>query len=63
VKHEWFDPRSPRDPGRLSVEHRRCRNCAREQTLVVKTAWMRIVSRRWLPLVGRCRSKGAAPNT
>ncbi len=35
-------------------EKRKCKNCGKEQELVKDYAWMRVVTRRWEPRVGRC---------
>lgn len=56
MKHDWHDPRpNTPDSGRMSHEFRKCRNCGKEQTLVISHLWMRIVGRRWEPLAGRCK--------
>lgn len=61
MKHDWEENYRP--PGMtgpeqfMSEPYRRCRNCEVVQQLHKEHAWMRIVARRWLPLVGRCQGK------
>lgn len=60
MRHNWYDPRANNDVGRMAYEFRRCHNCGKQQTEVKEYAWQRLVSRRWEPLVGRCKgSKGS----
>lgn len=56
MKHDWYDPR-PNGPERMFSEKRKCHNCGAEQNLKIETSWMRIVGRRWMPLVGRCKKE------
>lgn len=63
MKHDWFDPR-PNDAHLLMDDpFRKCRNCGAEQSLCSSHRWMRLVSRRSLPLVGRCKPKAKKPKT
>jgi hypothetical protein len=53
MAHEWEDmPFKRSDFGKSN--RRRCKKCQAEQELYVHYEWMRVASRRWLPLVGRC---------
>lgn len=54
VKHEWVDNREGIDQ-LTKEEQRRCVNCGAVQTLEREYWYMRVVSRRWMPLVGRCK--------
>lgn len=40
-------------------ERRRCTNCGLVQQIERDTMWMRTVSKRWRPLVGRCKGRQA----
>lgn len=53
MKHNWHDTTK----GLVSSPERTCRNCGKSQTQYEQTAWGRIISRRWEPLVGRCEGK------
>jgi hypothetical protein len=45
---DWRDKKHP-----LGPETRRCTNCGVVQELSREHLWGRVVSRRWVPLVGR----------
>jgi hypothetical protein len=55
-RHEWrqVTHRNAADAYRIG-EQRRCRNCGVLQTREAEQEWMRVVARRWVPLVGRCK--------
>lgn len=55
MKHDWFDPRPNSPENFLAENFRRCYHCGAEQTYSIEHVWGRIESRRWEPLVGRCR--------
>lgn len=55
MRHDWHDPRPNSIEFLMAPAFRKCRNCGAEQELDITHEWMRIVSRRWVPLVGRCR--------
>lgn len=55
MKHDFYDPRPNGPELLLGPPTRQCRNCGKKQELNVEWEWMRIVSRRWLPLIGRCK--------
>lgn len=64
MKHDWAeyrDPKKSRIEIFLSPEQRICSTCGAIQTRVNEQAWMRIVSRYWRPLVGRCRGSANLP--
>lgn len=54
MKHEWEHVRATMATF-LQPQKRRCKNCGKVQELHIEQAWMRIVGRRWLPLIGRCK--------
>ncbi len=57
MAHDWHDTR-PNTPLRLMQDpFRKCANCGAEQWQRTEHLWMRIVSRRWEPLAGRCKGK------
>lgn len=61
VAHVWKDVRKYGDARDiLANEHRVCELCGKGQELVVEHAWGRVVSRRWLPLVGRCTGRASS---
>ncbi len=55
--HDWEDMHDTLTLGQQigGWERRKCRNCGAVQELEREYAWMRQVSKRWLPLVGRCK--------
>lgn len=56
MAHEWIQP--PRTAAAfLNPPDRVCTKCGARQELEVDYAWGRVVSRRWMPLVGRCPGK------
>lgn len=61
MKHDWLDwwADPKKTPAQLFMgeRERKCRNCGKVQHLQVEHAWMRVVARRWMPLVGRCQGK------
>jgi hypothetical protein len=61
MKHDW-EPiygKTPAETYQMGTR-RRCRNCHVEQYEEREYVWMRLVSVKWRPLVGRC--KGAQEN-
>lgn len=54
MRHEWENSRPNTPSGFMGPEKRRCKNCGMNQYLYKDQSWGRIVSRQWLPLVGRC---------
>ncbi len=58
MAHDWISPRRT-VADFLKPEARVCSLCGARQELYVDQEWGRVVSRRWLPLVGRCRGKKA----
>ena len=56
MKHDWTMIRKTMATF-LDPDKRKCRHCGVEQELHIEQQWMRVVSRRWLPLVGRCKGK------
>ena len=63
MAHEWESANTPGALGFLESPRRRCRNCAKTQTLVTRHWYMRIASKRWEPLVGRCEADRKTPKT
>lgn len=58
MKHEWEPlPLRRTIANFMDPTRRKCKHCGAIQTLITETAWMRIVARRWVPLVGRCKPK------
>lgn len=55
MKHDWED--TTPWPQMMTEPRRKCRNCDAEQQQHTEHLWMRVVGRRWLPLVGRCKGK------
>lgn len=52
--HQWVH--SPNDLAHFQKpQTRTCSTCGAAQEYVVEQSWGRVVSRRWLPLVGRCK--------
>lgn len=63
MKHQWEDvsARSVAEVCKYGWDkRRRCKLCGVVQSHQDEQLWMRIVRRRWLPLVGRC--KGSKQN-
>lgn len=54
MAHNWED--FPRGNALDLIEEprRKCTRCGAVQELETTHAWMRVVSRKWRPLVGRC---------
>lgn len=58
MRHEWASYTHPEwGPGQclMGNPHRQCQLCGAVQQQVTEHVWMRVASRRWLPLVGRCK--------
>lgn len=56
MKHAWQDTTPSGVENWGAPRQRMCSNCGKVQKLNIEHAWMRVVSRRWEPLVGRCRA-------
>lgn len=57
MRHDWLPYTHPEwGPGKtlLGNPHRQCQHCGAIQKQVTEQVWMRVASRRWLPLIGRC---------
>jgi hypothetical protein len=54
MKHEWQQPVYKNPVEGFFRNERECKHCGKRQELHEETAWMRVISRRWMPLVGRC---------
>lgn len=55
--HQWVDNRPNTPEGLMMPPRRRCARCGVTQELHEETTWDRTISRRWLPVVGRCTGK------
>lgn len=57
MAHDWFDPRTTVYDLMMGEEERECHNCGAKQTLIITQLWGRVSrgTRRWEPLVGRCK--------
>lgn len=57
ARHMWeeFAPPNSRPFDADPAENRKCRNCGAIQHMTRDHSWGRVISRQWLPLVGRCK--------
>ena len=59
MKHDWEDQHDTLTLGQQlgGWVRRKCKNCGATQELEKTYWWGRLASRRWEPLVGRCKGK------
>lgn len=57
MRHQWKEIGWLEKSHPLGPEERVCKNCGARQTLHREYLWQRVVRRRWLPLVGRCKKE------
>ena len=57
MAHRWVQVQQGAE-GIHNYGKRKCLNCGAEQTKDATHLWGRVTGYRWLPLAGRCKSKG-----
>lgn len=56
MAHEWKNNNSPGFERIGEDEMRKCIKCGVEQSFQGTGTWLRIGTKQWLPLVGRCKA-------